>query len=83
MEQYNIKTKTNYRQALEKKKNKLMQKSKQRNKRSNDDNSVFSSCLFTCKLNSTEANYKGSTSMKKETTAKHLQTKYKTRQFIR
>jgi hypothetical protein len=36
MEQYNIKSKTNYRQALERK-NTLMQKSKQTNKRNNDD----------------------------------------------
>jgi hypothetical protein len=48
-----------------------------------DDNPVqFNSYLFTCELNSPEANYKVSSSKKNETTTKHLQTKYKIRQFI-
>jgi hypothetical protein len=49
--------------------------SKQTHKQTNNNNSIqFNSYLFTCKLNSTEANYKVSTSNKKK-------TKYKTRKF--
>jgi hypothetical protein len=93
MDKHNIKSKTNYRQALEE--NTLMRKSKQTNKRSNNNNNnnnnnnfintnrnnylemrngkykyleriiiiKLNSCLYMCKLISSEANYKVSTSM--------------------
>jgi hypothetical protein len=54
----NIKSNGNYRQALEK--NTLMQRSKQT--KTNKVIIQFNSCLLTCKLNSTEANYKVSMS---------------------
>jgi hypothetical protein len=47
----------------------------------------LNSYLFTCKLNSPKANYKVSTreeeeeKKKKKKKTKHIQTKYKTRQF--
>jgi ABC-type antimicrobial peptide transport system permease subunit len=86
MVKQNIKSKTNYRQALKEKH--IMQKSEQTNKQRNNNNFIntnrsyywglrnvkykylekiiikiqYNSCLYTCKLNTSEANYKVNTS---------------------